>query len=340
MKRKSDAFTQVVVGVFMLTVLLLLGYFTIVISGVDLLTGREKICLTVAFDQVGGLKDHDNVMYRGTKVGTVSRVAVTPTNLIVTAMVDANVTMRERCRVSVCSLSMLGGNYLQLEEGVGEPLDLTAVQLRGESPTDWLADVSKTMSNIRELTDRLELGGIVTNLEAASAAARAVVERIERGEGLVGRLIASDDTIYEDFRTTVTNVREIASRLNHSKLYEDLEATIANARALTGSFDGRKLSADLDAAIADFRKVCASLSSTAGDVNLKGTVAKAEELMDNLNAVASRLRNGEGTLGRLTSDDAMYREVNALIRDVRQIIDNYRDTTPISTFTSLAVGAF
>ena len=340
MKRKSDAFTQVIVGVFMLTVLLLLGYFTIVISGVDLLTGREKVRLTIAFDHVGGLKDHDNVMYRGAKVGTVDHVAVTPTNLVVTAMVDANVTMRERCRVSVCSLSMLGGNYLQLEEGVGEPLDLTAVQLRGESPTDWLADVSKTMSNIRDLTERLELGGIVTNLEAASAAARAVVERVERGEGLVGKLTSANDSLYDDFQTVVTNVREISTRLNRDKLYEDLEATIANARALTGSFDGRKLSADLDAAIADFRKVCASLSSTAGDVNLKGTVAKAEELMDNLNAVASRLRNGEGTLGRLTSDDAMYREVNALIRDVRQIIDNYRDTTPISTFTSLAVGAF
>ena len=39
MKRKSEAFTQALVGLFMVTVLLLLGYFTIVISGVDVLGG-------------------------------------------------------------------------------------------------------------------------------------------------------------------------------------------------------------------------------------------------------------------------------------------------------------
>ena len=28
------------------------------------------------------------------------------------------------------------------------------------------------------------------------------------------------------------------------------------------------------------------------------------------------------------------------VRDMRQVIDNYRDTTPISTFSSLAIGGF
>ena len=36
----------------------------------------------------------------------------------------------------------------------------------------------------------------------------------------------------------------------------------------------------------------------------------------------------------------MYDELQGLIKDVRQVLDNYRDTTPISTFTSLATGAF
>ena len=59
--RKSEAFTQGVVGVFMLTVLLLMGYFTIVISGVDVLSGRHRVPVRVAFSQVGGLKDRDKI---------------------------------------------------------------------------------------------------------------------------------------------------------------------------------------------------------------------------------------------------------------------------------------
>ena len=42
----------------------------------------------------------------------------------------------------------------------------------------------------------------------------------------------------------------------------------------------------------------------------------------------------------VTADfSSMYDELNALIKDCRQVLDNYRDTTPIATFTSLATGA-
>ena len=40
----------------------------------------------------------------------------------------------------------------------------------------------------------------------------------------------------------------------------------------------------------------------------------------------------------LATDQAMYDEVQGIIKDVRQVLDNYRDTTPISTFGSLIMG--
>jgi len=336
-KRKSEAFTQFVVGVFMIVVIALLGYFTIVVSGVDMLAGRSRTRLSVAFDQVGGLKDHDNVMYRGTKVGTVERIQVTPSNLVVVASVDQDVVMREDGRLMVCNLSMLGGNYLLAEEGVGERVDLEKTVFRGETPTDWMADFSRVIRNLREMTERLELNGIVTNLEAASVAARTVAQRVERGEGLVGKLTSSQDGLYDDIRSTVSTAKD----------------TVANAKEITARFNRQKLADDVDRAVADFHAMCTNVAMAGSNiakasrgVELKGSVDRANAfldqakvLTDNLNAVAAKLRAGEGTLGRLTSDEKMYQEVNGLIRDCRQIIDNYRDTTPISTFSSLAAGA-
>ena len=68
-------------------------------------------------------------------------------------------------------------------------------------------------------------------------------------------------------------------------------------------------------------------------------VADARQLLASLNAVAGRLERGEGTIGKLTAESELYDEVNSLVKDVRQVIDNYRDTTPITTFGSLATGA-
>ena len=335
--RKSEAFTQGVVGVFMLTVLLLMGYFTIVISGVDVLSGRHRVPVRVAFSQVGGLKDRDNVMYRGTKVGVVERVEVTPSNLVVTARIDSNVILREGYSATVCSLSMLGGTYLRLDEGEGESLDLETTLFRGVTPTDWMEDLRQIASTVNGFVSGQEIGVIVTNAVEASEKARefaedakrmaddvkafidkanhfadkavAVADRVERGEGMVGKLLSSDDTVYDDFKETMANAKEISAKVNRDKMFDDLEAGIAAFRKAAEEFDAKGMSEKGAARLAD------------------------------LGVVAERLKNGEGTLGRLSNDPELYEEVRGLRKDVRQIVDNYRDTTPISTFTSLATGA-
>jgi phospholipid/cholesterol/gamma-HCH transport system substrate-binding protein len=326
-RKKNDVFSQAVVGLFMLAVTGLLAYFTIVVSGVDLLSGRSKVAMTIVFDQVGGLKAHDNVMYRGTKVGTVERVEVTPSNLTVRVNVDRAVVLRSSYRIAVCNMSMLGGNYLLLEEGTGGEVDLANTVFAGESPTDWMSDVSKIAKNLREITGREEIAGIITNLEALSFKASIIAARLERGEGTLGKLLGPDDSLYHEARAALTNA---------VRLLVNLDATAQRLKNGEGTI-GKLLSDDrlygeLEGAVADFRKACQSFDG-------KSTMESAQRLLDNLNVVAQRLKDGEGTVGRLLADDSLYREVDGLIKDVRQVLDNYRDTTPISTFSSLATGA-
>ena len=330
MKRKNETFSQAIVGLFMITVLLLLGYFTIVISGTDVVAGRNRVPVRIAFDHVGGLKDRDNVMYRGTKVGVVSRVDVTESNLVVVAMVDANVVLRSGCRATVRNMSMLGGYYLNLEEGEGETIPLSGATFSGETPTDWMQDVAKIARNVSEFTSRPELTSMVTNLNEVSARVRTIAEkaemvitRIERGEGTAGKLLSSDDTIYEDIRTTVSGAKEMVA--SATKAFNSVSR-------VADDLGDDKTIGDLKEGIAAFRRAAESFDA-------KDLMSRVHELAGNLNAVVLKIREGEGTLGRLANDSSMYDELNALIKDCRQILDNYRDTTPIATFTSLATGA-
>ena len=360
--RRTDVFSEAIVGLFMLAVLALLVYFTIVISGVDVFQGRRKVDATVTFSDVGGLKDHDNVMYRGTKVGTVERIVLGPDEVKVKMEIDRDVVLRESCRIVVCNLSMLGGNYLLLEEGEGEVLPLETTEFRGERPTDWMRDVSTIAKNLNELTSGGELKAIVTNFEAASVSVRTVAERVERGEGTVGKLLSSDETLYNDLKAAVGDVASVLADLRGGKgtvgrllsddgtLYNDLGRTLANAaevaeRLKNGEgFVGRLLAKDdpiygkFDEAVTAFRD--ASRSFDANDLveGAKSVLAGAGTLVDNLNAVAEKLKSGEGTLGRLVNEPELYEEIKGLARDARQVLDNFRDTTPISTFGSLIMG--
>jgi len=350
MARKGrDLFSEALVGLFMVAVVALLAYFTIVISGVDVLSGRSKARVRVVFDQVGGLKTHDSVMYRGTKVGKVYNIEVTPTNLVVTADVDPHVVLRQNCRITVCNLSMLGGNYLLMEEGVGEPVGLSSMTFVGETPTDWMRDLSDITRNFREVSEMSAIKSIVTNVEAVSVSARsfmekantvvskadavtesarAMVARVDRGEGTMGRLLSRDDTLYHDLTNTVANASVISSRVRRG------EGTVGR---LLMSDD--ELYASLKEAVAKFRDASASLDFSETKADAREVLARAKTLFEDLQEVSGRLKRGEGTMGRLMAEDGLYKEFDGLMRDCRQIIDNYRDTTPISTFSSLAAGA-
>lgn len=360
--RNKDPFSEAIVGIFMLAVLALLVYFTIIISGVDVLQGRKKITVGIEFSDVGGLKAHDNVMYRGTKVGTVDEILLSPSNLTVKAEIDRDVVLRSGYRAAVCNLSMLGGNYLLLEEGEGEILPLETTAFKGETPTDWMRDVSNIAKNLNEFTSGGELKAIVTNIEAASAKVLDVVTRVERGEGTIGKLLSSDDSVYRDISAAVGDAKAMMSNANiivarvergegtvgkllssDDTVYNDLKSTLASANEIARRLrDGEgvagrllakddPLNTELDAAIAAFRNACESFDA-------KELVEGANKLVASLTATAQRLENGEGTIGKLINDPTLYEDISALAKDARQVLDNFRDTTPISTFGSLVTG--
>ena len=340
MSRKNrDVFSEMVVGIFMMAVLALLAYFTIVISGVDLLMGRAKSTATFVFHDVGGLKERDSVMYRGMKVGVIDHIDLSKTNVVMIVRVTSDVVLREGYRISVASLSLLGGNYLLLEEGTGKPLPLETTLFRGEPPTDWMRDIGRIASSVGELMSDGGVKSIVTNIESVAAKLNAVAARIERGEGTVGKLLSSDETVYNDLKDTVASAKAVAGRLERGEgtvgklvssddtVYQDLKASLGNLREVTEKLkDGKGLLGKLT----HDEKLAADASTM---------IEKLAAASTDLATVASRLEKGEGTLGKLSADSKLYDEVTALLKDVRQIIDNYRDTTPISTFGSLIGGA-
>lgn len=388
MKKNSDVFSEVVVGVFMVAVLALLVYFTVVISGVDVLFGREKALARIAFTDVGGLKERDNVVYRGMKVGIVEKIELAPTNVMVTVLVDRDVVLRETCQASVSALSLLGGNYLFLEEGAGAVQPLATTVFRGDPPIDWVRDLGKIAGSLNEVLNDGSFRSIVSNFEATAENVNKIVARVERGEGTAGRLLSRDDTVYQDLREAVAGAKRavgdaektfdgarktfdhaaaVAERLDRGEgtlgrllskddaVYADLKQTLANAAAISARIErgegtlGRltakddALWGDLTNAVANVRAATAKLKSGEGLLgrafNDAALADDAAKLVANLRTVSERLEKGEGTLGRLMTERELYDEVNAAIKDVRQIIDNYRDTTPITTFGALATGA-
>jgi len=151
-------------------------------------------------------------------------------------------------------------------------------------------------------------------------------------------------------------VQLIKRALEEGHILENISAAMAEVKEITrrlGEGEGTlgKLLTD-DSVFNDLRQVTANLRDISDRLNEgKGTLGKLlsedDTLYRDLTAAVASVREvlesvgrGEGTLGKLTQDDELYENAKLLLNELRAAVDDFRETTPITTFTSVFFGAF
>ena len=307
-KYNKDLSIEVLVGFFMFIILIALGVFTIILSRQNFL--QKKYPVAVAFGEVSGLRDGDNVFLRGMKVGVVKETALKDNQVIVRADLDVPVQFREGYKVEVVASSMLGGKQLKIEEGPLSALPLPeGSRIAGTEPTDILEELGAAVAGIRIMIDQVSSGkgtlgklinedAVYDSLQETLANLRDVSSKLVKGEGTVGKLL-NDETVYADLQSTMSNLKDVSGRLANG------EGTL-----------GKLLSKD--------DQLYQDISAT----------------MTNLRTITDKVGSGEGTLGKLVNDDHIYVEAEKLLGELRAAIDDMRETSPVTTFSTVLFGAF
>jgi phospholipid/cholesterol/gamma-HCH transport system substrate-binding protein len=78
---------------------------------------------------------------------------------------------------------------------------------------------------------------------------------------------------------------------------------------------GRKIAAKLDESIAGFNEV---LKDEKTRTSLKDLLANLAGTTESLNVIFAKIKNGEGTVGKLLYEDAIYKDLEGLTSDLRK----------------------
>lgn len=307
-KHNKDLSIEVLVGFFMFIILIALGVFTIVLSRQNLLHKRYPVA--VYFDEISGLREGDHVFLRGTKVGVVKSTVLENNRVAVRADLDVRVQFREGYKVEVISSSMLGGKLLKINEGPmsAVPLPENAVII-GENPTDILEELGVAVASIKKMA-----------------------EQVSAGEGTLGKLIR-DEKVYNDLQETMANLRQVSGQLakgqgtlgrllNDETVYADLKTTMSNLQEVSGRLANGE--GTLGKLLSEDEKLYQDLSAS----------------MSNIRSITDKIQSGQGTLGKLVSDDQIYVDAQKLLEELRAAIDDMRETSPVTTFSTVLFGAF
>lgn len=158
-------------------------------------------------------------------------------------------------------------------------------------------------------------------------------------EGLVKSLTSNFSGLSSGLDTTLKSADSLLINLN--KLVEDdsdkglksaiaeLNSTIKSFKTLSYSFNSliAKNDETLTSVLSNFDKVSQDLSGLSNDlkdVEISKTVKTLDETLLNVNTLLADLDKGEGTLGKLLSDDELYNNLEVASQQLQELLQDFK----------------
>jgi len=321
--------TEFWVGLFTL-ISLLIALYMVFRTGDLRLDRQPGYKVLVDFPDVAGLDVGDTVRVAGVEVGKVETINLRENMGRVALSIDHRVPLYEDATAQVETYGLLGDRYISIDPGHSK---LPRVDPGGKihsavSPEELdalFAKLSEVADDIKTVTTTLRnvLGG-----EEGELALR---EILENSRDLSKELVETVRQNQEDFRK-ITKQLALLTRETQGMVAENREAvrkTLATAPETAENV--RKITTDARRLFDDHYE---DISETL--TNLRAASLQLEASLKAMEQIAGQIRGGEGTLGKLVQDDALYVEAKSTLTEMRNLIEDLREQAPISAF--IAVG--
>ncbi len=278
--------TAAKVGGFFLVVLVLAGLLIWRIEELRLGRGPAKK-ISVEFKDVAGLDPKSTVRLAGVRVGKVARIRLTPDGKAIVEMdLDKDVELRQGASASVANLGLLGEKYVELVPGpVGAPELPEGTTIKGDVPVSF-DQITRLARDIE-----VDVKDITKNLNASLGG--------PQGEERLRTIVENIRVITDDLRVMVASNRG------------NVDATMENIRNFTEGMT--ELVDHVDKLIATNQA-----NVTQGISNIKDVTGKLETTADNVNQITGKIREGEGTVGKLVQSEETHKNLNDALVAVKE----------------------
>ncbi|MEX2584688.1 MAG: MlaD family protein [Gemmatimonadota bacterium] len=317
--------------------------------------GEEQLEVTAVFREVGELRQGNPVKFRGVQVGRVTDIGLGDTGqgVLVLMEISPDVVLPPDPAVLLAPASLFGDWQASIVSRSGYPeLEFTAAIGDGVLPGSTLPDITQLTAvgariaeDLETLADRVE----VAFTEETAIAIRETIENVQAMSEQLTGFVDQQTQTYRDVSQSVLvatdNITQTTARFDRvagqveSAFTEggQVQQILANAEQASQNLED--LSRRIDDATTGIPDLVARADSTVGDLGqlatsaatlldtlepqveqLGPTLAEAREALAVVQRAAARIESGEGTLGRLLEDPALYEETQAAISTLRRIL--------------------
>jgi phospholipid/cholesterol/gamma-HCH transport system substrate-binding protein len=295
---------------------------------------KEGYTLVAGFANLKGLKMGDEVRMAGVKVGSVELTRLAGNRVEAVLAIQPEVKIPTDAVASVEQSSLLGSNYLGVTFGTpGGPL----LKEGDEIQTKPTVDMSEVISQLGTLGSKLEdVMGEISKALGTGQEGGGIFQKVDK--------LVSDNG--PKLTETIANLQDITAKIksgegtfgklvNDPKLHDELIAGVGEIKLAAA--DARTFMSDTKGIVADVKSGKGALGVLLYD---QATADSLKLSVNNLKEVSTKLNSGQGTLGKLISDDSLYNDVQSTMKKADRMIDGLGDQGPITAVGVAAQSLF
>lgn len=282
------------IGLIALIAGALLYYGFNYLKGTNVFTKTNRFY--VSYDHINGLASGSAVYIQGVQVGRVNQLTFNQKEqtILVTLDIQSGIELGDSTIAELASAGFLGGELIILKE----KRDKKAL-----TPGDTL--IAKFDERLSKLLESAE--PIPENIQSLLLKISAAMEGMDGFGKKISSAIQNMDTVLV---LTKNILLENDSKVNSS--LSKIDTLITNLN---------KVITPMGVTISNFESFSDSLKNAA----FKATIASTNDLLQNLNSTIDSLKNNQGTLGRLMSDDSLYNNLNKTMVDLDKLLIHFNN---------------
>jgi phospholipid/cholesterol/gamma-HCH transport system substrate-binding protein len=259
----------------------LVAFFGALFTLTDVGTFRGRYYVATVVESAGGMRRGDPIQMRGVNIGRVTAFEIVPEGVAVELELFDSYPVPEDSHAVLRSSGLLGGMVVDVVPGQSDDPLRDGETLPGSVETGLLGSVAQVGSRADTVLERMTA---LLSQRTVGAVGESAVEL----EALLADLGALAAQQRQELAALSGSLRRSAAGIEDVAAGPELERSIARIDEMTARFD---------------------LASE-----------RLNEASGSLQLVLGRIERGEGTLGMLTADDALYVNMNEAAVGLRELI--------------------
>jgi phospholipid/cholesterol/gamma-HCH transport system substrate-binding protein len=304
---KIEISRELKIGAFGIVTLTLFIISVNFIKGKDLFN-RNRTFYAV-YDATSGIQDAASVTVSGLEVGKVTDMKFLTKNskkVLIELTVFNKVFIPSNSVARITSLDLLGTKNIEIIFSDSKTEALDGDTLIGGSQMSLTEEVNRQVAPIK-----LKAENLLSSLDTMVTVLQSVFNSETR---------KSINASFKSIQSTLSNLESTSYNMD-TLVYgqrKRLERIMFNVESITENF--RKNDENISNILSNFSLI----SDTLAKANLAGTLANVNNVLSAVDAITTKIKKGEGSLGLLVNDQKLYDNLNKSAAQLNQLIEDMK----------------